>query len=77
MHANFPEKGFTGVSIDDENGKYLEFRHLINMDKYFNVWIKTFSNALGCLAQGIRDLPGTDTIDSIPHSDVPFWTTVR
>ncbi|KAL7525892.1 hypothetical protein ACHAXR_001206, partial [Thalassiosira sp. AJA248-18] len=30
-----------------------------------------FANELGRLAQGIRDIPGTDTIDLIPFSEVP------
>ena len=38
--------------------------------------MKSFANELGCLAQGIRDLPVTDTIDFIPHPNVSFGTTV-
>ena len=38
--------------------------------------MKSFSNELGRLAQGIRDVPGTNTIDLIPHADVPVGTTV-
>ena len=38
--------------------------------------MKSFPNELGRLAQGIRDVPGTDTIDFIPHADVPVGTTV-
>ena len=37
--------------------------------------MESFANELGCLAQGIRDVLGTDTIDFIPHSYVPFGTT--
>ena len=33
--------------------------------------MKSFANELGQLAQGIRDIPGTDTIDFIPFADVP------
>ena len=46
------------------------------MDKCRDIWMKFFANELGCLAQGIRDMPGTDTIDFIPHADVPVWTTI-
>ena len=38
--------------------------------------MKSFANELGCLAQGICDVPGTDTIELIPHYDVPFGSTV-
>ena len=76
MHSNFPYKGFDGAIIDDKNGKSLEFRHLIKMEKYRNIWMKNFTNELGRLAQGIRDVPGTYTIDSIPHADVTVGTTV-
>ena len=31
----------------------------------------SFANKLGRLAQGIRDIPGTDTVDFIPFSDIP------
>ena len=76
MHANLPYKGFDGAIIDDENGKSLEFRHLIKMEKYRDIWMKSFTNKLDCLVQGIRDVPGTDTIDFIPHADVSVGTSV-
>ena len=76
MHANFPNKGFAGAIIDYETGKSFEFRYLIKMDKYRDIYMKSFPNELGRLAQGIRDVPGTDTIYFIPHADVPVGTTV-
>ena len=76
MHANFPNEGFARAIINDETGKSLEFRHLIKMDKYFDIWMKSFANELGCLAQGIHDVPSNNTIDCIPHADVPVRTTV-
>ena len=33
--------------------------------------MKSFANELGRLAQGIRDIAGTDTINFIPFSEVP------
>ena len=75
IHANLPKEGFDGAIIDDETGKSLKLFHLIKMDKYRDIWKKFFSNELGRLAQGIRDVPGTDKIDFIPHTDVPFQTT--
>ena len=76
MHANLPNEGFPGEIIDYEIGKSLEFWHLIKMDKYRNICMKSFSNELGQLAQGVCDVPGTDTIDFIPHIDVTVGTTV-
>ena len=76
MNANFPKEGFVGAIIDYETGKSLELRNLINMDKYRDIWVKSFANELCQLAQGIRDVPGTGTIDFIPHTDVPVGTTV-
>ena len=76
MHANFPNEGFVGAIIDNEAGKSLEFRHLIKMDKYRNIWVKSFANELGRLPQGIRDVTGTNTIDFIPHADVSVGITV-
>ena len=45
------------------------------MEKYRDIWMKSFANELGRLAQGIQDVPGTDTIDFIPHTDVQVRTT--
>ena len=72
----FPNKGIAGAIIDDETGKSLEFCHLINMDKYRDICIKSVSNEHGSLAQGICDVTGNDTIDFISHADVPVGTTV-
>ena len=33
MATNFPNEGFAHAIIDEETGKSLEFRHLINLDK--------------------------------------------
>ena len=57
MHANLPDEGFSGAIIDNETSKCLEFCHLINMDKYHNIWMKRFANELGSLTQGISDAP--------------------
>ena len=76
MNANFPKEGFAGAIVDNEIGKSLEFWHLIKMDKYRNIWMKSFANELGWLAEGIRDVPGTNTIDFITNSGVPVVTTV-
>ena len=76
MATNFPNEGFAHAIIDEETGKSLEFRHLIKLEKYRDIWMKSFANELGRLAQGIRDIPGTDTIDFIPFTEVPKGETV-
>ena len=62
--------------VDESTGKSLEFRHLIKMDKYRNVWMHSFANKLGRLAQGIRYIKGAYTIEFIPLSSVPKEETV-
>ena len=76
LKENFPNEKFDGAILDDETGKSLEFRHLIKLDKYRAIWIKSFTNKLGCLAQGIRNIDETDTIDFIPHINVPKDQTI-
>ena len=76
MYENLPDERFDRAIIDNETGKSLEFCHLIKMGKYRDIWMKSFANELGCLAQRIHDVPGTNTIDFIPRSEVPFVTTV-
>ncbi|KAL7529463.1 LOW QUALITY PROTEIN: hypothetical protein ACHAXR_002974, partial [Thalassiosira sp. AJA248-18] len=62
---------FAYAILDEETGRSLEFRQLIKLDKYRDIWMRGFANELGRLAQGIRDIPGTDTINFIPFSEVP------
>ena len=76
MQKNFPLENFACAILDEETGRSLEFRHLIKSDKYRDIWMHSFANELGRLAQGVRDIPGTDTIDFIPFSAVPKGETV-
>ena len=76
MNAKFPDENFAGAILDDKTVKSLEFRHLININKYRSIWMKSFANELSRLAQVIRDISGTDTIKFIPYYDVPVQTTV-
>ena len=62
---------FVGVIIDDETGKSLEYRQLIQIDRYKKIWSRSYANELSCLAQGIRDIPGTNTIQFIRKDQVP------
>ena len=75
MASNFPNENYAHAILDEETGQALEFRDLIKHDKYRDVYMKSFGNELGHLAQGIRDIPGTNTItfiqfDNVPHGEV-------
>jgi hypothetical protein len=56
---------------DEESGKTLEYRQLLRHPKYKRVWSKSSANEFGRLAQGIRNIKGTDTITFVRKSDVP------
>lgn len=59
------------VVFDDNTGKLLEYRHLIQDQRYKVIWEKSFANKLGRLAQGIRNIQGTNTIFYIDKVKIP------
>ena len=63
MEANSVIHPITGVPQ--------EYRHLCKGPDH-KIWKRSFANELGQLAQGIRNIKGTDTIHFIPKSKVPF-----
>jgi hypothetical protein len=60
-----------GTIIDDDTGDVLEYQHLMKIDKHKQVWAHSFTNEIGPLFQGIKNVPGTDTCYFIPKSHVP------
>ena len=62
---------FAGAIIDGITGESLEYRDLIKDEKRRIIWERSLSNEIGCLAQGIRDVKGTNTIFFIPKADIP------
>ena len=68
MNEKPPDEKFAGTILDGKNRKSLDFCHLIKLDKYRFIWMKSFSNELGRLTQGIHEISGTNTIDFIPYS---------
>jgi len=62
---------FAGAIIDDETGKSLEYRDLMKLDKHRKLWSISLANEIGRLAQGIRDIKGTDTFFFIRKSEIP------
>jgi hypothetical protein len=57
--------------VDPVTGESMEYRQLIKKEETRTLWTKSFANELGRLAQGIPDVPGTDTIKFIRNEDVP------
>lgn len=62
---------FAGAIIDEETGQAMEYRDLIKHPKHKNTWEFSLANKLGRLAQGIREVKGTNTIFFIPKSEIP------
>eukprot|EP00804_Cyclotella_cryptica_P010114 CCRYP_019272-RA/>CCRYP_019272-RA protein AED:0.25 eAED:0.25 QI:0/0/0/1/0.66/0.75/4/0/703 len=57
--------------IDNDTGDSLEYRHLVKHPKYKEIWSRSYANKLGRLTEGIRDIPGTKTMQYIRKSDIP------
>eukprot|EP00804_Cyclotella_cryptica_P022388 CCRYP_021035-RA/>CCRYP_021035-RA protein AED:0.38 eAED:0.38 QI:0/0/0/1/0/0.25/4/0/584 len=51
--------------------KALEYRDLIKLDAQKDLWTTSYANKLGRLTQGIRDIPGTNTMFFIHKTKVP------
>eukprot|EP01082_Thalassiosira_pseudonana_P004270 g3915.t1 g3915 contig14:1435-2889(-) len=66
-----PNDHFAFAVIDEETGKSLEYKDLMKLDKYKRIWSTSFANELGRLTQGIRDIPGTNTMFYIHKSEIP------
>ena len=62
---------FAGAIVDESTGEKLEYRDLIKRPELMETWYTSLANELGRLAQGIRDVNGTDTVDFIPFSEIP------
>ena len=62
---------FAGAVIDNTTRKAMEYRNLIKSEKHQVIWERLLANKIGRLAQGIRDVKGTNTFTFIPKSDIP------
>ena len=49
----------------------MEYRDLVKRPEKREQWLRSLANELGRLAQGIRDIKGTNTIYFIPKADIP------
>ncbi len=66
-----PTGVFVSTVIDHETGDSLEYRHLIKHDKYKEIWTRSYANELGRLTNGIRNIPGTNTMEYIHRNEIP------
>ena len=58
--------------IENNTGGALEYRHLINIEEYREVWKQSLSKELDQLAQGRAQLaPGTNTLFFRKYQDIP------
>ena len=57
--------------VDPDSGKELEYRDLIKLEKYKDVWSASFARELHQLAQGTNEINGTNTIYFVPHNNIP------
>ena len=55
---------FAGAIIDKTTEESLEYRELIKRPETRETWFKSLASEIGRLAQGTRDIKGTDTIFS-------------
>jgi hypothetical protein len=65
------QQDFIEAIIDKTTSQTLEYCHLSKMAKYQDIWHRSFANKLGHLAQGIRNIKGTNTIQFIQHTVMP------
>jgi hypothetical protein len=62
---------FLHAIVDPVTGASMEYRHLIRDPATKDIWEHSCANEFGRLAQGIRDIKGTDTITFIHKSKIP------
>ena len=63
---------FACAIVDKVTGKKMEYRDLIKRPELMDTWYRSLANELGRLAQGIRDIKGTDTVFFISLSEIPL-----
>ncbi len=56
---------------DTDTGKSLEYRQLSKHPTQATTWVCSYANELGRLTQGIRNIPGTNTMFFIHKHEIP------
>ena len=67
----FPSKILNAV-LNKDTGEFMEMQQLLRNPKYSDLWGKSYTKELGCLAQGILGTKGTDTIVFIKYDKIPL-----
>eukprot|EP00957_Ditylum_brightwellii_P025374 1919455-Ditylum_brightwellii.AAC.1 len=70
-----PIRMFAGAIIDPKMGHQLQYKDLIQEEKYQEGWIKAFKKELDQLAQGKCGYNRTNTIFFIKKEDMPKGRT--
>ena len=68
---DIPDDHIAFAVIDETTGKALEYKDLINIQEHKELWTTSYANELGRLTQGIRDIPGTNTMFFIHKDEIP------
>ncbi len=58
--------------LNKDTGELMEMQQLLRNPKYSNLWGKSHTKELGCLAQGIPGTKGTDNIVFIKYDEIPL-----
>ena len=58
--------------IDPDTGKTLQYKQLIQHPKHKNIWNTSMSNEIGRLAQGNKNVKGTNTMFFLPFEEIPI-----
>ena len=70
-YRKFP-RYMLNVVLNKDTGELMEYRHLIGDPKYREIWVQSYGNELGRLAQGMGGrIKGKNTILFIPKEDLP------
>jgi hypothetical protein len=77
LSTPFPKINRVYAVANVTTGQQLEHRQLLQQPDLKPIWKREFTNEFGRLAQGIRDIKGTDTIVLTPPSDIPKERTKR
>jgi hypothetical protein len=57
--------------VHSVTGKEMEYTALMKDPSLQPLWKRGFGNKIGCLFQGIRDIPGTDTCFFVELTNIP------
>jgi hypothetical protein len=70
-HKHWSQQHQANAVIHPVTGKEMEYSALMKDPRLQPLWTRGFGNECGCLFQGIRDIPGTDTCFFIKLKNIP------